>query len=119
MSVISHRLFVCEGAHFVQYRILHSSDRQTAWTSGAWHKYEYMMSATHPPLSPISSLLYEMSTWWAISQVFQQSFFIPKPKFTVEDIPDQSGKVFIVTGGNTGLGKETIKVRSDFRDSSF
>ena len=36
----------------------------------------------------------------------------PKSKFNVEDIHDLTGQVMIVTGGNTGVGKETVKVRT-------
>lgn len=59
------------------------------------------------------------------SEVFPRMFplyfeFIPprsylpllpaKPAFSVSDFPDQTGRVAIVTGSNTGIGKATCKV---------
>ncbi|TCD65860.1 hypothetical protein EIP91_002121 [Steccherinum ochraceum] len=35
--------------------------------------------------------------------------FPPKSKFSVDQIPDLSGRIFIVTGGNSGIGYETVK----------
>ncbi|KAK1924081.1 putativepod-specific dehydrogenase SAC25 [Papiliotrema laurentii] len=36
-------------------------------------------------------------------------FFWVKPHWTVDEIPDQSGKVVVVTGGNSGTGYATCK----------
>ncbi|KAI0920757.1 hypothetical protein AcW1_005064 [Taiwanofungus camphoratus] len=38
------------------------------------------------------------------------SLFPPRPKWGVSQMPDLSGKVMIVTGGNAGIGYETVKV---------
>ncbi len=44
-----------------------------------------------------------------MSVVTWRETFPPKPTFTEKNIPDQFGRVFIVTGGSSGCGYETAK----------
>lgn len=39
-----------------------------------------------------------------LSEFFWQSWFIPKPPLTEENLPDQTGRVCIITGGYAGVG---------------
>jgi len=46
----------------------------------------------------------------AITDALRQCFFIPTPTFTEHDLPDQTGRVFIVTGGYAGVGLELSRI---------
>ncbi|EQB48486.1 hypothetical protein CGLO_12274 [Colletotrichum gloeosporioides Cg-14] len=39
-----------------------------------------------------------------------QHYYPPKPSFTKEHVGPQNGRVFIITGGNAGVGYELVKL---------
>ena len=45
-----------------------------------------------------------------LARFWNQSFFIPTPTLTEKNLPDQIGRVFIVTGGYVGCGRELAKI---------
>ncbi|KAI0823263.1 NAD(P)-binding protein [Trametes gibbosa] len=54
-----------------------------------------------------------MGSFWSYLQNARPALaqaFPPKSEFTADQVPDLSGHVIIVTGGNAGIGYETIKV---------
>lgn len=66
----------------------------------------FLYSAPSPPVMGVSTEAARLAqfVWTATSQLFPG-----KPKWTADHLPDLSGKVFIVTGGNTGIGRGTVK----------
>ncbi|KAH7377291.1 hypothetical protein BKA66DRAFT_513595 [Pyrenochaeta sp. MPI-SDFR-AT-0127] len=50
-------------------------------------------------------------SWLAnVVAIIRQSFFLPKPPLTEQNLPDQTGKVHIVTGGYSGCGRELTRI---------
>ncbi|PSR90639.1 hypothetical protein BD289DRAFT_430542 [Coniella lustricola] len=45
-----------------------------------------------------------------MGHIFSQFFFVPAPAINETNCPDQSGRVFIVTGGYVGVGFELCKI---------
>ncbi|KAK4506270.1 hypothetical protein PRZ48_004235 [Zasmidium cellare] len=45
-----------------------------------------------------------------LSHFVKQSFFLPKPGLTENNLPDQSGRVFIITGGYAGVGYQLCQI---------
>lgn len=46
----------------------------------------------------------------SIVAFFSEAWFLGRPVWGLDDIPDMIGRVVIVTGGNSGLGRDTVKV---------
>jgi hypothetical protein len=50
---------------------------------------------------------------------FRQCFFIPQPTLTEKNLPNQSGRVFIVTGGYAGRSDAILDLKRHVLLTSF
>jgi hypothetical protein len=89
----------------------------SAYTQGVWPKYlnhfvpclgdlHFSLQWSLVPVMPARNDTSENPIGY-FSQLFR-----PKPTWTAGDVPDQTGKMVIVTGGKKSVGKETAKVVS-------
>ncbi|KAK0446959.1 NAD(P)-binding protein [Desarmillaria tabescens] len=63
-----------------------------------------------PPTSTLDMTLISILWLYLVNFYrFLSQSFPPSPKWSADQIPDLSGRVVIVTGGNTGIGRETIR----------
>lgn len=49
-------------------------------------------------------VFFELHAFWT------QSFNLPTPKLTEKNLPDQTGKVYLITGSNTGVGYQVASI---------
>ncbi|OAP59423.1 hypothetical protein AYL99_06721 [Fonsecaea erecta] len=49
-------------------------------------------------------MLYKLRAFWS------QSFRLPPPTLTEKTLPDQTGKVYLITGSNTGVGYQVASI---------
>ncbi|OBS28428.1 hypothetical protein FPOA_02366 [Fusarium poae] len=83
---------LCSGSHCNEPQFYCDLDQ--------WERYTYHCRHLQ---REIIMVLASLSNWRA-------QWFPPKPKFTEQDVPAQNGRVFLVTGGNAGIGYELVKM---------
>ncbi|KIW66226.1 hypothetical protein PV04_08426 [Phialophora macrospora] len=49
-------------------------------------------------------MFYKLRAFWG------QSFNLPAPHLTEKNLPDQTGKVYLITGGNAGVGYQVVSI---------
>merc|ERR1712098_685335 len=65
--------------------------------------------SSHPIQSSTASSIASADTTANMGNQLSQ-MFPPAAKFTEKELPDQTGKVFIVTGASSGVGKELAQI---------